>query len=72
MATLAVEIGTLEAVEAAFARLGPDATINRQSRGGGRPLWTIHTSCAGSRAIGQGATLLDAMRDLHEAGRARA
>lgn len=65
-------VDTLEAVEAAFARLGPDATINRQSRGGGRPLWTIHTSCAGSRAIGQGASLLAAMRDLHDAGKVRA
>ena len=57
---------TIEAVEQVFARLGPSATIDRQPAARGEAvLWTIHTRQAGAAGIGQGATLVEALQDLH-------
>lgn len=60
---------TLDAIAAMFDRLGPEVTIGRQPAPSGRgKLWTVHTSCPGAIGIGQGATLGEALRDLHAIG----
>jgi len=57
----------IDAAEEFFRALGPTVTLGLQKddRWLSGELWTVHKPVGGTLGIGQGATLSDALKDLH-------